>query len=123
MATQINRQLGGSADTAADDPSAPAPQATDVARKAPFGLSDVDALIQAMGGVANIRSATASSNRLCLDVEKIAKLDVARLKALGVRDVVPVGDGTAHLLTPGDVNALAETMRLRGASGRTRASG
>lgn len=117
VATQINRHLGGPADTVADDPSAPAPQAADVARKAPFGLSDVDALIEAMGGVANIRSATASSNRLCLDVEKLAKLDVARLKALGVRDVVPVGNDTAHLLTPGDVGALAETMRLRDASG------
>ena len=116
VATQINRQLGGSADTDADDPSAPAPQATEVARKAPFGLSDVDALIEAMGGVANIRSAAASSNRLCLDVKKIPKLDVPRLKALGVRDVVPVGDDTAHLLTPGDVSALARTLLHRSAS-------
>ncbi|HCE1773156.1 TPA: PTS transporter subunit EIIB, partial [Vibrio parahaemolyticus] len=49
-------------------------------------------VVAALGGKANIKSVDACITRLRVSVKDIANVDVAKLKALGARDVLVIGD-------------------------------
>lgn len=72
-----------------------------------FAVENLNAFLKALGGAANVKSATPSSNRLCLELVDQGKVIEKDLKALGVRAVAYPAPGKAHLLTPNDVGKLA----------------
>lgn len=58
------------------------------------------ALVEAFGGAANIRSLDACITRLRIEVADPARVDAARLKALGATGVVEVGNGVQAIFGP-----------------------
>jgi len=76
-----------------------------------FAVENLDAFLKALGGAANVKSATPSSNRLCLELVDQGKVIEKDLKALGVRAVAYLGRGKAHLLTPNDAGKLAADIK------------
>ncbi|MGR5417010.1 glucose-specific PTS transporter subunit IIBC [Vibrio diabolicus] len=67
---------------------------TDIAEVKIAGQPDEIAVdvVAALGGKANIKSVDACITRLRVSVKDIANVDVAKLKALGARDVLVIGD-------------------------------
>ncbi|NMT92411.1 PTS transporter subunit EIIB, partial [Vibrio alginolyticus] len=67
---------------------------TDIAEEKIAGQPDEIAVdvVAALGGKANIKSVDACITRLRVSVKDIANVDVAKLKALGARDVLVIGD-------------------------------
>lgn len=99
---------------------APAPTTATTAAVAPAaapasttGLT-ADALIEALGGRANLRTVSLHGGRLLVTTADPVRVDADRLLALGVRGVAVTGPDTLQLvLAPGDVAAgAALTARL-----------
>ena len=67
---------------------------TDIAEVKIAGQPDEIAVdvVAALGGKANIKSVDACITRLRVSVKDISNVDVAKLKALGARDVLVIGD-------------------------------
>jgi len=69
------------------------PEAEATAPAPPVGASDLAReLVQAFGGAANISALDACITRLRVQLNDVARADVARLKALGATGVVTVGN-------------------------------
>jgi N-acetylglucosamine PTS system EIICBA or EIICB component len=76
---------------------------------------DAAALLQALGGAANVRSVEEAASRLRVSVGDSARIETGRLHALGVRAVALPGPGCVHLIVgPAAGVTGAQLKRLLG---------
>jgi len=73
------------------------------------------ALLAALGGASNLKSAEAAANRILVGLTDSSRIDGPALAGLGVRGVAAAGDGSAHLLlgdsAAGPAQALAGLIK------------
>jgi PTS system glucose-specific IIC component len=94
------RQEGGKPE-AVPAPRAPAPVQVAAPAAAPSEavITQAAALLQALGGEANLRDlATVAATRIRVQLADGAKLDPAGARAAGVRAIMPLADGVFHLI-------------------------
>jgi PTS system glucose-specific IIC component len=94
------RQEGGKPE-AVPAPRAPAPVQVAAPAAAPSEavITQAAALLQALGGEANLRDlATVAATRIRVQLADGAKLDPAGARATGVRAIMPLADGVFHLI-------------------------
>ena len=72
---------------------------------------DAAALLFALGGRDNVRALTAAASRLRLEIRDAARLDRARLDALGLRGVAVLRPDCVHLLVGPEAGAAAVALR------------
>ena len=72
---------------------------------------DAAALLVALGGRDNIRTLAAAASRLRLEIRDAARLDRARLEALGMRGVAVLRPNCVHLLVGPEAGAAAVALR------------
>lgn len=91
---------GGVAEAPPASPSAPPPSALPPASVTiSNNLPDNGALLAALGGRANIRTAEAAAGRVRITVADTSRVNSAALLGLGLRGVALPGAGSVHLLT------------------------
>jgi phosphotransferase system IIB component len=72
---------------------------------------DAAALLVALGGRDNVRTITAAASRLRLEIRDAARLDRARLDALGLRGVAVLRPNCVHLLVGPEAGVAAVALR------------
>jgi N-acetylglucosamine PTS system EIICBA or EIICB component len=91
-----------------------------VATSAPVIVSGEDrslagALLAALGGAANLKSAEAAANRILVGLTDPSRIDAPALARLGVRGVATAGNGSVHLVlsqsAAGPAQALAGMIK------------
>ncbi len=107
VAGEIRAVVGGLA--------APAEKAT--AEPLPSAKADSSALLEALGGAANLRRVAACSSRLRLEVASVEAFDEAGLKQLGSRGLVSIGPTVAHLIMGPVSEALSQDLNRRLSAG------
>jgi PTS system N-acetylglucosamine-specific IIC component len=85
--------------------------------KSPFDAKALAALIDALGGAANIRSVEARANRLRLEVADVSIVDQAAAKSAGARGVAIPAPGVVHLLTGPGAELAADGLSDLAAAG------
>ena len=73
--------------------------------------SRAEALVSALGGMANVETVGACSSRLRLVVRDNAAVDEAALNALDSRGVVRVGERAVHVVLGPDAERICEAVR------------
>ena len=73
--------------------------------------SRAEALVSALGGLANVETVGACSSRLRLVVRDNGRVDEAALKALDSRGVVRVGERSVHVVLGPDAERICEAVR------------
>jgi len=72
---------------------------------------DAASLLAALGGRDNVRTLAAAASRLRLEIRDAARLDRARLDALGLRGVAVLRPDCVHLLVGPEAGAAAAALR------------
>ena len=111
----IADQVAGEIRAAMGAPT-PAVKPVAVAAKAaalPTAVDDsrAEALVSALGGMANVEAVGACSSRLRLVVRDNAAVDEAALNALDSRGVVRVGERAVHVVLGPDAERICESVR------------
>jgi PTS system N-acetylglucosamine-specific IIC component len=70
-----------------------------------------EALLDAVGGAANIERVSSCSSRLRLLVRDKGRIDDAALTALGARGVIRLGDRVVHVVLGPDAERIGEAVR------------
>ncbi len=83
--------------------------ATPTAAAPPANLPSASAILDALGGKANVKTVETASGRILLSVHDNTRIDPAALRALGVRGVATPAPGSVHLLHA-DAAFLAEPL-------------
>ena len=109
VAGEIRSALHGSASSAA----VPGSAAAALAKPAPdtVAAADVEALLAALGGRANVRAVEAAASRLRVSVSDAALIDRDAIRGLGLRGTaIPVA-GCVHVIVGPAANAVCAALR------------
>jgi len=109
VAGEIRSALHGSASSAA----VPGSAAAALAKPAPdtVAAADVEALLAALGGRANVRAVEAAASRLRVSVSDAALVDRDAIRGLGLRGTaIPVA-GCVHVIVGPAANAVCAALR------------
>ncbi|KRA64361.1 PTS N-acetyl-D-glucosamine transporter [Caulobacter sp. Root656] len=112
VAGEIRAAMAGGAG-AAPVPAKPAVAKVVAAAALPTAADDAkaEALVGALGGLANVEAVGACSSRLRLVVRDNAAVDEAALAALDSRGVVRVGERSVHVVLGPDAERIGEAVR------------
>ncbi|CAN5278628.1 N-acetylglucosamine-specific PTS transporter subunit IIBC [soil metagenome] len=111
VAGEIRAAMAGRAPVAAQAVRPPAVAAKTSTLPTALDDSRAEALVSALGGLANVETVGACSSRLRLVVRDNAAVDEAALRALDSRGVVRVGDRSVHVVLGPDAERICEAVR------------
>jgi len=106
--TDLQVVLGPTADAVADEIKAWL--ARGGGTSASVRALDAAAVIQALGGRANVAEAAVRAGRVCLRLVEPGRVDIAALSAVGLRGSARTGEATLQLLAGDQADRLAAAL-------------